>query len=413
MRKRVFSILLSIAVCLSMMPVGAWADITGEGGTAKQSSNVAEVKIGDTVTQYTDITDAFTAAQKADSAEVKLLNNAEITTTKDSDGKEILKGIDLAKGNITLDLNGKNLSGKQTSVESAASDSILFNVCDPCTFTVKDSASGGAIVQSNSVAAIRAAAESKVIIDSGTIENTSSQDQTENCAVFVIGSSNVTINGGTIKGAYKGIYVDSWNSDATLTATGNPQIHGEKSNALLVGKAKSVTLSGGTFTTNETGNHSIWNSSGTAESLLADGYRDEDGAGKQAAYSESQNGVIGKAVVSFVRDEVTYVNEYWTNPGEFKTATISEFTYIDEKTTTLNEGFYVVKGNVTISGDVTAATDNVSIIMRALNENNTGLENIYPIPEINDFLLNDSIIISNNTGIIKYRNIYVNAFFKL
>ena len=361
MRKRVFSILLSIAVCLSMMPVGAWAETAGEGGTATQSSNVAEVKIGETVTQYADITEAFAAAQKADSAEVKLLNNAEITTTNTSN---VLKGIELLEGgNITLDLNGKTLSGKQTSVVSDVSMSILISVYDPCTLTVKDSIGGGAIVQSNSVAAVRAAGKGKVIIDSGTIENTSSKDETENCAVLVKGSSNVTISGGIIRGSYKGIYVNSDDSSATLTVTGSPQIHGENSKALLVEKAKSVTLSGGTFTTNATDKYSIWNSSGTAASLLADGYRFEDGDGNQAEYSENQNGVIGKAVVSFVKDEVTYVNEYWTNPGEFKTATISDFTYIDENTTTLNEGFYVVKGNVTINGDVTAASDNVSIIL--------------------------------------------------
>ena len=361
MKKRVFSILLSIAVCLSMMSVGAWAEIAGEGGTAKQSSNVAEVTIGETVTQYTDITEAFTAAQGADSAEVKLLNNAEITTTKNSDGKEILKGIDLVTGNITLDLNGRTLSGKQTSIESTVSDSILFNVY--CTFTVKDSTGRGAIVQSNSVAAVRAAGEGTVNIDGGTIENTSSKTENENCAVLVMGSSNVTISGGTIRGAYRGVYVNSYDSSAALTVTGSPQIHGEKSKALLVEKAKSITLSGGTFTTNATDNHSILNSSSTAESLLAAGYRYEDGEGNQAAYSENKNGVVGKAVVSFVKDEVTYVYTYWTNPGEFKTKTISEFTYIDENTTTLNEGFYVVKGNVTISGDVTAVSDNVSIIL--------------------------------------------------
>ena len=51
MRKRVFSILLSIAVCLSMMPVGAWAETSGEGGIAEQSGNVAEVTIGGNKTQ--------------------------------------------------------------------------------------------------------------------------------------------------------------------------------------------------------------------------------------------------------------------------------------------------------------------------------------------------------------------------
>ena len=48
------------------------------------------------------------------------------------------------------------------------------------------------------------------------------------------------------------------------------------------------------------------------------------------------------------------------------------------------------------------ATDNVNIIISVLNENNAGLENIYPTPEIKDFLLNDSITISSNTGTSKY-----------
>ena len=134
MKKRVLSMFMALALCLTLLPAPAWAAETDapEGGTIVQEEQqekapaaespaileqaaengiatqngggstvenaVAEVTIGDTTTQYDDIDAAFAAAQQAGSATVKLL--ADVTTTSE---------IEVNSGTFTIDLNGKKL----------------------------------------------------------------------------------------------------------------------------------------------------------------------------------------------------------------------------------------------------------------------------------------------------------------
>lgn len=141
MKKRVLSMLMTLALCLTLFPAPAWAEEdtpeigatvqqeqqeeqqeapaaepstileqAAENGIAAQNGGdstvenaVAEVTINGSTTPYTDIDAAFAAAQQAGSATVKLL--ADVTISHDD-----YSGIALKKGNITLDLNGKALS---------------------------------------------------------------------------------------------------------------------------------------------------------------------------------------------------------------------------------------------------------------------------------------------------------------
>ena len=81
--KRIFSIILSLAVAMTMMPVSALA----AGDAAVQATdNVAEVTVNGNTTPYTDIDAAFAAAQEADSATVKLL--ADVTADMFCVGQE-------------------------------------------------------------------------------------------------------------------------------------------------------------------------------------------------------------------------------------------------------------------------------------------------------------------------------------
>lgn len=299
--KRIFSIVLTIAVALTMMPTMAWAD------TTTQSGNVAEVTSGGTTTMYAELADAFTEAQNAESATVKLLDNVTLAQAK---------GITLTRGNIILDLNGKKLSIAEKSdfssgiILNASSDDTQKTIA---TLTIRDSAGNGAIIQPNIVPAVNARADGRLIIESGTIQNTSSgagDNFNPSCGVYVRGSGHVTINGGRIEAEHKGIYVNSDDGSATLIVTEHPQIHGNQSNALLVATAATVQLSGGTYTTNETNQHSIWNSAGSAASLLADGYYFEDADGNESQYSgDNQNGVKGKTIVNPVpKNVVKYID---------------------------------------------------------------------------------------------------------
>ena len=167
MKKRVLSMLMTLALCLTLFPAPAWAaEDTPEGGAIVQQEQqeeapaeetdtpeigatvqqeqqqeqqeeqqeapaaepstileqaaengiaaqnggdstvenaVAEVTVNGSTTPYADIDAAFAAAQQAGSATVKLL--ADVTISHDD-----YSGIALKKGNITLDLNGKALS---------------------------------------------------------------------------------------------------------------------------------------------------------------------------------------------------------------------------------------------------------------------------------------------------------------
>ena len=213
--KRIFSIILSLAVALTMMPMSALA----AGDAAVQASgNVAEVTVNGSTTPYTDIDAAFAAAQEAGSATVKLLEN--VTISHDD-----YSGIALKKGNITLDLNGKNLS-KSTRDDSGffarnavfwllppevtTKDDFLAALKTPVRLTVQDNSAdkNGKIVQPNGGPAITAGFNTILTVNGGTIENTSSVDHdnesnkhmTPNCAVLLSGGGKAVINGGTLHG---------------------------------------------------------------------------------------------------------------------------------------------------------------------------------------------------------------------
>ena len=58
MKKRVGSLLLALALCLSLLPTAAFAE--GEGGESGESAaSVVSVTIGDVTTEYSDIIEAF------------------------------------------------------------------------------------------------------------------------------------------------------------------------------------------------------------------------------------------------------------------------------------------------------------------------------------------------------------------
>ena len=102
MKKRILSVALALCVCLTMLlPAGVWAENTGRGGSAGlYGSDVAEVTIDDTAMSYADIDAAFTAAQAADSAAIKLLQSVTIE-----------KECSYSVKKVTLDLNGYDISG--------------------------------------------------------------------------------------------------------------------------------------------------------------------------------------------------------------------------------------------------------------------------------------------------------------
>jgi len=192
---------------------------------------VAEVTIDSVTTQYTNIVDAFAAAQAETSAAVKLLTD--VTISPDDSGK--CYGIKLENGNITLDLNSCTIR----TIDRASSFvplNAVFHISGGG-LTVQDSGTGGKIEQPNAGQAI-GVSSGRLTVTSGTIEVTSTatdQDSptTQNCAVFVRSSGVADIQGGTLIGN-RGIYIGGTWGGGTLTVSGAPQIQGRNSYALQV-----------------------------------------------------------------------------------------------------------------------------------------------------------------------------------
>ena len=331
MKKRLLSAFMALALCLTLLPAPAWAaeadapeggtivqeeqqekapaaespailEQAAENGIAAQNGGgstvenaVAEVTSGGTPTQYTDIVDAFTAAQGAKSATVKLLKN--VTIPKTADGYSY--GIQLTGGNITLDLNGHTIQTTEVASGFVPLNAVFY-IDDGSGLTVQDSTGGGKIVQPNGGQAI-GVINGNLTMKSGIIEVTSDSADadnattTQNCAVFVRGSGVADIQGGTLIGN-RGIYVGGVWGGGTLTVSGAPQIQGRNSYALQV-KDGTVTLSGGAYTTGVENGCSIYNSADTAAVLLANGYRFES-KGSESKYSDDTHGVVGNTTVA-------------------------------------------------------------------------------------------------------------------
>lgn len=329
MKKRLLSAFMALALCLTLLPTAALAAET----------NVAEVTAGSTTTQYADIVAAFDAAQKAESATVKLLEN--VTIPKNTDGYSY--GIRLKKGNITLDLNGHTIQttgGTSGFVPLYA----VFYIEDGSSLTVQDSGNDGKIVQPNGGQAINVGSNGTLTVESGAIEVTSSDERNptsvimdKNCAVFLTGNGTANILDGTLTGK-QGIYV----KNGTLNVSGGT-IHGKNSYALWVAGG-SVQLSGGSYTTGVSDGYSIWNADGTAADLLASGYRFES-EGSESKYSDDTHGVVGNTTVA-----VRPANEYAYIGKDGTAQTQANCTEITNRTDNISTpGWYVVKENLTIS----------------------------------------------------------------
>ena len=326
MKKRLLSAFMALALCLTLLPTAALAEET----------NVAEVTINGTPTQYTNIVDAFADAQKAESATVKLLENVTIPKTADV----YSYGIQLKSGNITLDLNGHTIQTTEVASGFVSLDAVFY-IDDGSGLTVQDSTGGGKIVQPNGGQAIHVGGA--LTVESGAIEVTSSDESNptslirdKNCAVFLNGGT-ANILGGTLTGK-QGIYVNN----GTLNVSGGT-IHGKNSYALWVAGG-SAALSGGSYTTGVENGCSIWNADGTAGNLLDSSYRYEYN-GTECAYSEDGKGVAGNATVA-----PRPANEYAYIGKDGTAQTQANCTEITNRTDNISTaGWYVVKENLTIS----------------------------------------------------------------
>ena len=255
MKKRVLSMLMALALCLTLLPAPAWAEEADapEGGApaadeqpavqSEPAPQAAEVPAENAVAQvgnvnYANITDAFAAVKQSNGGTLTLL--ADCRTPNTSEEFDI-------SGNYTLDLNGCTLTGRLKLSETSTS------------LTVKDSGKGGKIQAT--------AGWSPLWVYGGTVTIESGTLATETAAgkALVFGykaaCGTLTIKGGVFETGY----VQIGDTGGTTVITGGAfhdlRVNGDYSNR--------VTLSGGTF---DTVTRYKSGSTIAPTDLLADGY---------------------------------------------------------------------------------------------------------------------------------------------
>lgn len=287
MKKRVLSLLMALALCLTLLPTAALAEEnTTEPSTqlteptpvpqepktpdqgentetpdqpeepsqdeppaadeqpavqsepAPQAAEAAEAAVAEVDgVNYDDIQKAFDAVKQSNGGTLTLLANCKTPNTS--------KPFDIS-GNYTLDLNGCTLTGRLYLSETSTS------------LTVMDSSTGGKIQATGSWSPLWVYG-GDVTIESGTLAT-----QNENAQALVFGDNDacktLTITGGSFETGYVNIGASG----------GKTVISGGAFHELRVnGDSKRVTLSGGTF---DTVKRRKSGSTIAPADLLADGY---------------------------------------------------------------------------------------------------------------------------------------------
>ena len=377
MKRRIVSLLMCFVMMFGMLPTAAWAElIPAQGETEEAASNTAYAVGEDTAVQsgedgiavmaasaneaeyngkeYATLAAAFAAAEKDPGGTIKLLNNVTLD-------KEDGTGIKVTC-TVTLDLNGFTVTKAQREWEyetqNNGSKYAMFWVYGG-NLTIEDSSEGtGTIEQLNSNPAVLVwPSGGTLTVNGGTIKTENIGGSTDvyafnyACAIYA-GGDTAYINGGSFWGNRVGVFVLSNN----VYITGGT-FHGETSNALYVNRGGKAQLSGGTFTTGVTDGNSIYCGSGeTANGLLAGGYQYVDESGNAATISEDNCGVKGTAKVVPAAGTVEYIGEGGTKQV---CTDATELTGNNK----LNDGWYVVTGNVTINDSLIIGAKTVNLIL--------------------------------------------------
>ena len=381
MKRRIVSLLMCFVMMFGMLPTAAWAElIPAQGETEEAASNTAYAVGEDTAVQsgedgiavmaasaneaeykgveYATLAAAFAAAEKDPGGTVTVLQDVTMPTDLTLE-KRKGKGIEVTC-EVTLDLNGFTVTKAKGEWEYEGQNKNSWHSMfwvNGGNLTIEDSSSEGTgtIEQLNSNPAVLVwPSGGTLTVNSGTIKATNTGGSTDVnqfdyvCAVYACGDT-AYINGGTFWGNRGGVFVlsDVYISGGTF--------HGETSNALYVNHGGKAQLSGGTFTTGVTDGDSIYCGSGkTANELLAGGYQYVDESGNAATISEDNCGV--KGTVEVLPDGVMYIGEGGTKQV---CTDATELTGNNK----LNDGWYVVTGNVTINDSLIIGAETVNLIL--------------------------------------------------
>ena len=186
MKKRVLSMFMALALCLTLLPAPAWA-----AEADAPESGVAQVTTAEGTEQvYGSFNDAWSAAIKSKGSTLKLLSDVELPEEVGEDG------LPVSEGSFTLDLNNKTLQG--------AIWNQLLEVSGTANITIKN----GSLVNTQTGPAATATATELVAlkISGGTVAldnvNLTSGINSEgkhSSALYITGGS-LTVTGSTFTG---------------------------------------------------------------------------------------------------------------------------------------------------------------------------------------------------------------------
>ena len=332
MKRKVWSLLLALALCLSLLPAAAFAE-DGGSESGESTASVASVTIGDETTEYSNIFRAFESVKNASSATIRLLDDVYLPEDEDEGFKGSPGKIKFESfGSVTLDLNDHLLTQADIGFTDGYTPNVIEMLYGTLTITGK-----GTIYQRYKTSAISVSSQSELTIDGDGV--TVKADFTYGSQQFKTDSSRaIAINGGTLE--IRG---------GTFTAT---------SGVALEYAEGTVLLSGGTFNGINILTYKYpgkINEGVTIVDLLAPGhtYRNTDGTALTDYYLQK----ISDVQVVKGLPPVPYVGEN----GE--TATATDYIQIEPDTKEWTGGTYVVRGDVTIDGDVTVTGKMPSIIL--------------------------------------------------
>lgn len=347
LEKRILSVLLTVIVVFSMVPLSVFA----------ADSNQASVTVNETVTEYATIQEAFDAAKKlTDPCTVKVLQSFK--------GSMVLGVTFTAEDNcdITLDVNGFDMYNRNTRNQASASMFTFKKGTNAHLTVVNNSENGGIFYYpngtdiSNSVFYMEGGKLTIEDVGGDGIKNkTSNYDKISGSIVYLDGG-DVIINGSKFgeENNIVPLYVKSGN----LTVNGGKFIS-QQGNALWIAEGfdGNVSLSGGRFSstftsskTDEKGNfvqvYSIPSilreDGGKVDDLLAKGYvyqknADDEKNSESALYREIS--VVPEPGVKYIAADGTEQS-------------CTEYTELTESTNGSAglTGWYVVKGTVNKEG---------------------------------------------------------------
>ena len=186
MKKRILSLAMALALCLTLLPAAAFA----EDAEIAESGAAQVTTAGDTEQVYGSFNDAWSAAIKSEGSTLKLLSDVELS-------KEVGEnGLSVSEGSFTLDLNNKTLKG--------AIWNQLLEVSGTANITIKN----GSLVNTRTGPAASASSTNLVAlkISGGTVAldnvNLTSGINSEgkhSSALYITGGS-LTVTGSTFTG---------------------------------------------------------------------------------------------------------------------------------------------------------------------------------------------------------------------